>query len=186
MPIPITSPPPECATEADTCFHVVLVNPEIPPNTGSIARLCAGTRCRLHLVKPLGFELDDRRLKRAGLDYWPAVDLSVHESFEAIVALFGPQRLHLFTTKAEKVYSSVRFRLGDALVFGAETKGLATEIRERYPERCVILPIAKGSIRSLNLANSVSIGLFEALRQVDFAPIGFSNNAREEVVHVTY
>lgn len=163
---------PPSSSPLDGCFHIVLVNPEIPPNTGSIARLCAGTNCRLHLVKPLGFELDDTRLKRAGLDYWPAVKLSVHEDFDSILQFFSPSQLHLFTTKASKVFSQAEFCLGDALVFGAETKGLSEEIRNAFPERCLILPIAKQHIRSLNLANSVSIGLYEALRQVNYAPLG--------------
>ena len=116
--IPVFEPSPEIGTPLDKHFHIVLVEPEIPPNTGTIARLCAGTDTHLHIVKPMAFELDDSKLKRAGLDYWPNVHLSIHENFDEIVALFGRERLHLFTTKTERRVSDVKFRLGDALVFG--------------------------------------------------------------------
>ena len=171
MGIEIFPPSSEIGTDADKHFHVVLVEPEIPPNTGTIARLCAGTGTHLHLVKPLAFELDDTKLKRAGLDYWPNVHLSVHESFDEIAALFPAGRMHLFTTKTPRRFTDVTYRLGDALIFGPETRGLSASIRERYDSRCVTLPIRKDSIRSLNLAVSTSIGLYEALRQVDYLPI---------------
>ena len=171
MSIPIMPPAPETGTDADRHFHVVLVEPEIPPNTGTIARLCAGTATHLHLVKPLAFELDDTKLKRAGLDYWPNVHLSVHESFDEIIALFPRDRLFLFTTKTTRKFTDVKYRLGDALVFGPETRGLTEDIRTRFEERCVTLPIRKDNIRSLNLAVSAAIGLYEALRQADYAPV---------------
>lgn len=171
MSIPIFPPSEACGTEKDRHFHVVLVEPEIPPNTGTIARLCAGTGTHLHLVKPIAFSLDDTKLKRAGLDYWPNVHLSVHESFEEIAALFPPERMHFFTTKTPQCFTDVKYRLGDALIFGPETRGLCQEIRDRYAAQCVTLPIRKDHIRSLNLAVSTSIGLYEALRQVDFSPI---------------
>ena len=171
MTIPIFAPAPEIGTGNDKHFHIVLVEPEIPPNTGTIARLCAGTDTHLHLVRPMAFELDDTKLKRAGLDYWPNVYLSVHDSFDEIVALFGADRLHLFTTKTPRKFTDVSYKLGDALVFGPETRGLSQQIRDTFENRCVTLPIRKDHIRSLNLAVSASVGLYEALRQVDFAPI---------------
>ena len=171
MTIPVFAPAAEIGTPADRHFHVVLVEPEIPPNTGTIARLCAGTDTHLHLVKPMAFELDDTKLKRAGLDYWPNVHLSIHESFDEIIELFGAERLHLFTTKTPRRFTDVSYKLGDALVFGPETRGLSQEIRDRFDARCVTLPIRKDHIRSLNLAVSTSIGLYEALRQVDYAPV---------------
>ncbi|MCL2326225.1 MAG: tRNA (cytidine(34)-2'-O)-methyltransferase [Proteobacteria bacterium] len=163
---------PVLADEVGRFLHVVLVEPEIPPNTGTIARLCAGTNTHLHLVKPMGFELDDTKLKRAGLDYWPNVRLSVHENFEAVSAIFLRDKMHLFTTKALRRYTDVGYALGDALVFGCETRGLRASILGAYADRCVTLPIEKGHIRSLNLATAAGIGLYEALRQLDFAPIG--------------
>ena len=176
MAIPIMPPAPEIGTAADRHFHVILVEPEIPPNTGTIARLCAGTSTHLHLVKPLAFELDDTKLKRAGLDYWPNVHLSVHESFDEIIRLFPIDRIFLFTTKTTRKYTDMTYRLGDALVFGPETRGLSEPIRTRFESQCVTLPIRKDNIRSLNLAVSVSIGLYEALRQADFEPIYESDN----------
>lgn len=169
--IPVSAPAPEIGTPEDKHFHIVLVEPEIPPNTGTIARLCAGTDTHLHIVKPMAFALDDSKLKRAGLDYWPNVRLSIHENFGEIVALFGRDRLHLFTTKTDRRVGSVTFRLGDALVFGPETRGLSRAIRDPLQERCVTLPIRKDHIRSLNLAVSAAVGLYEALRQADYAPI---------------
>lgn len=171
MTILLSPVDPETGTAADKHFHIILVEPEIPPNTGTTARLCAGTNTYLHIVKPMVFDLDDSKLKRAGLDYWPNVHLTVHEDFEAILKIFPPERLHLFTTKTSKSYSQSTFSLGDALVFGSETRGLPEAIRSRFEDRCVTLPIVKNNIRSLNLATSAAIALYEALRQVDFAPI---------------
>lgn len=147
-----------------TEMKVVLVEPEIPPNTGSIARLCAGMKIPLHLVKPLGFSLDDRYLKRAGLDYWPHVDLTVHECWDDCVKELGTDRMWFCTKKVNDVYSNVNFDADDILVFGKETKGLKAEILKEYRERCISIPII-GNIRSYNLSNAVSIVLFEALRQ---------------------
>lgn len=162
---------PEAATPLDKHFHVVLVEPEIPPNTGTIARLCAGTNTHLHLVKPLAFDLDDTKLKRAGLDYWPNVYLTVHDSFDEIVKLFRPDQMHLFTTKTPCAFTDVSYKLGDALIFGPETRGLSLDVRTQFQDQCVTIPIRKDHIRSLNLATSVSIGLYEGLRQVAFAPV---------------
>lgn len=147
-------------------LHVVLVHPEIPQNTGSIARLCAATYCRLHLVRPLGFSLEDRYLKRAGLDYWPYVDLRVHEDWEHFLASCPATRLFCFSARAQRCYWSASFCLGDALVFGSETQGLPPDFRARYADTLYRIPIDHPNVRSLNLSNAVSIVVYEALRQM--------------------
>lgn len=160
---------PEWGTDEDRGLHLVLVQPEIPGNTGNIGRLCAGTNVSLHLVRPLGFELDNRYLKRAGLDYWPHVRLCVHDSFEEIEELFGVERLHFFTKKASRRYTEVSWQPGAVLVFGCETKGLPDELRERHGERCYRIPISD-KVRSLNLSNACAIALYEGMRQLDWEP----------------
>jgi len=145
-------------------MKIVLVEPEIPPNTGSIARMCAGMKIPLHLVEPLGFSLSDRYLKRAGLDYWPHVDLTVHKSWSAFMEKHGHERLWLCSKRAERCYTSVAYGDNDVLVFGRETRGLDDAILEAFPEQQLRIPII-GNIRSYNLSNAVSIVLFEALRQ---------------------
>lgn len=161
-----------------TPLNIVLVEPEIPPNTGNIARLCAATCARLHLVEPLGFRIDEQAVRRAGLDYWPLVDLSTHRDYataRAAISLADPSARHfLFTGKAARSYLDVRFRPGDVLVFGKESRGLAPELLEAHPEELVGIPTL-GPVRSLNLANAVSIALYEALRQIgelDAAQLG--------------
>lgn len=146
-------------------FHVVLVEPEIPPNTGSIARLCGATDTTLHLVKPLGFSIDDKHLKRAGLDYWPYVDIVYWESFADFLANHDPERLFFFTTKVDRPYHEARFRPGDFLVLGKETKGLPEEIIQVYHDRCYTIPMSNPNIRSLNMATAAGIVLYEAIRQ---------------------
>lgn len=146
-------------------FNVVLVEPEIPPNTGSIARLCGATRTVLHLVRPLGFSTDDRYLKRAGLDYWEFVEIVYWESFEAFLAEHHLENLHFLSKKAEKSYFDCRFTPGDFLIFGKETKGLPSFVLDNFPEHCYQIPIANPNIRSLNLAMACGIVLYEALRQ---------------------
>ena len=146
-------------------MHVVLVEPEIPPNTGSIARLCAATETPLHLVGRLGFTIDDRQLKRAGLDYWPWVPLSLHESWEAFRAALPGRRLG-FSARAADPYTAIRFRADDVLVFGGETRGLPAAIRDELAPALYRIPIASPHVRSLNLANAVSIVLYEGLRQL--------------------
>lgn len=146
-------------------FNVVLVEPEIPPNTGNIGRLCLATGATLHLVKPLGFSLDDRQLQRAGLDYWREVDLRVWDSLSQLQeAAARNARQFLLTTKADRPYYDVRFEPGDFLVFGRETKGLPEALLEANQERAITIPM-RGT-RSLNLATAVAIVLFEAVRQV--------------------
>ena len=151
-------------------FHVVLVEPEIPQNAGNIARTCAATGCVLHLIKPLGFEISDKYLKRAGLDYWHLVQVEVHESVEE--ALFGvpEEKLHFFTTKSPRVYSEARFCEGDYLVFGKETKGLPDELLLAHPAACVRIPMREEA-RSLNLSNSVAVAVYEGLRQNGFGAL---------------
>ncbi len=145
-------------------FNVVLVEPEIPPNTGNIGRLCLATRSTLHLVRPLGFSTDDRTLKRAGLDYWAEVDLRYWDSLgELQAAQNSAARFCYFTTKSDRSYRTVQFRPGDFLVFGRETRGLPESLLEANRERLLTIPMH--GTRSLNLATAVAIVLFEAVRQ---------------------
>ncbi len=145
-------------------FNVVLVEPEIPPNTGNIGRLCLATRSTLHLVRPLGFSIDDRTLKRAGLDYWPEVDLRLWDSLGALEAVQdAAARYFYLTTKSSRPYHAVAFRPGDFLVFGRETKGLPEALLHAHPDRLLTIPMH--GTRSLNLATAVGIVLFEAVRQ---------------------
>jgi tRNA (cytidine/uridine-2'-O-)-methyltransferase len=145
-------------------FNVVLVEPEIPPNTGNVGRLCLATGSTLHLIKPFGFTLDDRQLKRAGLDYWGEVDVRTWNSFEDLQrAQNGAARYFFLTTKTARAYWEVQFRPGDFLVFGRETKGLPEKLLTANPDRCLTIPMQ--GTRSLNLATAVGIVLFEAVRQ---------------------
>ena len=146
-------------------FNIVLVEPEIPPNTGSIARLCGATDSVLHLVRPLGFSTDDRALKRAGLDYWKFVSIVYWESLEHFLADQEETRLHLFTTKVARPYTAVRYQPGDFLVFGRETRGLPEETLALYQERCSTIPMSNPNIRSINLGMAAAVVLYEALRQ---------------------
>ena len=149
-------------------FNIVLVSPVIPQNSGNIGRLSAASSCRLHFVKPLGFELTDRYLKRAGLDYWPEVNYLVHDSWDAFLANENPARekLALFSTHGTKSYYDIPFAKGQYLVFGSETSGLAPEFHEHYAESRYRIPIDNQNIRSLNLANSVAIVVYEGRRQL--------------------
>ena len=152
-------------------FNIVLVEPEIPPNTGNVIRLAANSGCRLHLVRPLGFELTDRQLRRAGLDYHEYAQLAVHDGFDALLAAERPPPARMFalTTRGTRLYTDVRYAPGDWLVFGAETRGLPDAVRERFAvERRLRLPMRPGN-RSLNLGNAAAVVVFEAGRQQDFA-----------------
>ncbi len=150
-------------------IHIVLVEPEIPPNTGNIARSCAATGAKLHLVKPLGFSIDDKTLKRAGLDYWPFVDLEVHESLEEFLKKYKDMPMYLATTKGIRRYSDVSYEENAMLLFGKETAGLPRTLIEEYKDRTIRIPMSRDTrLRSLNLSNSASIVLFEALRQRNF------------------
>ncbi|MDD6883901.1 MAG: tRNA (uridine(34)/cytosine(34)/5-carboxymethylaminomethyluridine(34)-2'-O)-methyltransferase TrmL [Christensenellales bacterium] len=148
-------------------MHIVLVEPEIPQNTGNIARTCAATGAKLHLIRPLGFELSDKYLKRAGLDYWRLMEYTIHDSLEAFLAEYPDARLHLATTKAPRDYCQARYGAEDFLVFGKETKGLDEDFLAKNYEKCIRIPMREEA-RSLNLSNSVAIVLYEALRQQGF------------------
>jgi tRNA (cytidine/uridine-2'-O-)-methyltransferase len=146
-------------------FNIVLVEPEIPPNTGSIARLCGATDTVLHLVHPLGFSTDDKHLKRAGLDYWQHVDIRHWDTFERFLQAQKELELFFFTTKVTRLYSSAQYNPGCFLIFGKETKGLPAEVLHLYRDRCYTLPMQNPNIRSLNLAMTAGIVLYEAIRQ---------------------
>ena len=155
--------------------NIVLVEPEIPQNCGNIARTCAATLSRLHLVRPLGFDISDRAVKRAGLDYWPMVDLHVYDSLDDLFAQNAVADLWLATTKAPRDYSKAEFRDGCWLFFGKETAGLPEQFRQTHGDRCIRIPM-RDDARSLNLSNSVAILAYEALKQQGFP--GLSGSAR--------
>ena len=146
-------------------FHVALYEPEIPPNTGNIARLCAASGTDLHIIGVTGFRMDDRTLKRSGLDYWSEVRLHRHLSIEDLISSLPRSRFLYFTTKAERPYTDWSYNTGDCLVFGPETRGLPTELLEANAHRCLTIPMRNDRVRSLNLATSVGIVLYEAIRQ---------------------
>lgn len=147
-------------------FNIVLVEPEIPPNTGNIARLCAATGTVLHLVEPLGFSIDDRQLKRAGLDYWGSVQVRLWPSLDELWCAFPQGRFHYLSTKVDRSYLDAEFQAGDFIVFGKETKGLPEELLRRHGDCTITIPMpGDGAVRSLNLSTSAGIVLYEALRQ---------------------
>lgn len=149
-------------------FQIVLFQPEIPPNTGNVIRLAANTGCRLHLVKPLGFDIGERSLRRAGLDYHEFVDLKVHADWAACMAALGASRVFAFSTRATTRFDTPAYRAGDTFVFGQETAGLPAELLARFaPEQQLRLPMMPGN-RSLNLSNAVAVAVFAAWRQLDF------------------
>ena len=148
-------------------INIVLVEPEIPANTGNIARTCAATRSRLHLIKPLGFDISDKAVKRAGLDYWHMVDISVYENVDEFFEKNPDGVYWLATTKANKTYTEANFTDNCYLLFGKETAGLPEYLRNRYAENCIRLPMREDA-RSLNLSNSVAVMCYEALRQTSF------------------
>ena len=153
-------------------IEVVLYEPEIPSNTGNIGRLCVSNNLRLHLIEPLGFSLDDKHLKRSGLDYWPHLDLQVHKNWSALISALGAgKNYYLFTTKATKSFWSVKFKPEDVLVFGPETRGLPKSLLDEHKENCLKIPMLGAKhCRSLNLASSASIAVYEALRQLTYKP----------------
>jgi tRNA (cytidine/uridine-2'-O-)-methyltransferase len=146
-------------------LHVALIQPQIPPNTGNIARLCAATDTPLHLIEPLGFSLGAREVKRAGLDYWDKVDLWVHPDWYAFRDAISRDRCLYFSANARRDYREAPFRANSVLVFGSETEGMPARILEKHPERCFRIPMP-GEVRSLNLANAVSVVLYEGLRRL--------------------
>jgi tRNA (cytidine/uridine-2'-O-)-methyltransferase len=151
-------------------LNVVLVEPEIPQNTGNIARTCAATGSVLHLVKPLGFSVEDKYLRRAGLDYWHHVDIRYYDSFEQLMERYRGARFFFATTKADRYYTQVEYKDGDFLVFGRETTGLPERILSNNRDKCIRIPMAdQVATRSLNLSNSAAVIIYEALRQLGFA-----------------
>lgn len=152
---------------SDPPFHIVLVEPQIPPNTGNVARLCAATGCALHLIEPLGFSIADRELKRAGLDYWDSVDVRVHASWDAFASACDA-RVWLLSTRGTQVYAGAPFRRGDALVFGKETAGLPQALLDAHPGRGLRVPMREDGVRSLNLSTTVGIVAYAALAAIGF------------------
>ena len=150
-------------------LHVVLVEPEIPPNTGNIARTVAATDSVLHLVKPLGFSIDEKSLRRAGLDYWPYVKLEVHESLDEFLEKYEGSRMWLATTKGDKLYTDVEYQDEDMILFGRETAGLPKDFIQERKDNAIRIPMSRDTrLRSFNLSNAANIVLFEALRQLGF------------------
>lgn len=149
-------------------INIVLHEPEIPHNTGAIARTCVLTNSRLHLIKPFGFDLDDKHLKRAGLDYWKYLDLTIYEDLDDFFEKNKDINFYLATTKTNNIYSDVKFKDGDFIFFGKETAGLPEDFIKKHSERAIRIPMIKDLKRSLNLANSCTVILYEALRQLDF------------------
>lgn len=153
----------------DQNLNIVLFEPEIPQNTGNIGRTCVLTNCKLHLIKPLGFTLDDKQVKRAGLDYWPELKIEIHESFDDMVSKYPDARVFLSTTKNTKYHhDEVSYKEGDFIVFGRESSGLPDYIRDRYVENRIRVPMVNTTTRSLNLSNTVAIVVYEALRQLGY------------------
>lgn len=156
-------------------FNIVLVEPEIPQNTGNIVRTCAATGCKLHLVRPLGFEVTDRYLKRAGLDYWNDAEIFYYDGFDEVLSANPNASFYFFTTKARKIHSDICFNEGDFLVFGKETRGLPEELLVRHKDNCVRIPMIADT-RSLNLSNSVAIAVYEGLRQNGYRGFNTAGN----------
>jgi len=148
-------------------LHVVLYEPEIPLNTGNIGRTCVAVRAKLWLVRPLGFQIEDRQLKRAGLDYWEHLDWEIVDNYQMLLERLGPRSMWFFSKRASRLYTEASFRPGDALVFGSETRGLPPSLLEGQPDRALRIPIC-AQVRSLNLAVSVGVAVYEALRQLGF------------------
>jgi tRNA (cytidine/uridine-2'-O-)-methyltransferase len=158
----------ELADVGDVPLHVVLVEPEIPPNTGNVARLCAATGCALHLVEPLGFTIDDRELKRAGLDYWQALGVVIHPSLDIFLERTATMRRWFLSTRGTHSYADAAFARGDMLVFGRETKGLPELLIEQHQDRALRIPMRKAGVRSINLSTAVGIVTYAALAAIGF------------------
>lgn len=156
------------ADVADAPLHIALVEPEIPPNTGNVARLCAATGCALHLVEPLGFSIGDRELKRAGLDYWESVRVVVHPSLEVFLEATAGLRRWFLSTRATTPYAAADFHRGDLIVFGKETKGLPETLLRAHPQQTLRIPMRPDSVRSLNLSTSAGIIAYAALAKIGF------------------
>jgi len=152
-------------------YHIVLYQPEIPQNTGNIARTCAATNTKLHIIRPMGFSTEDKLLKRAGLDYWHAVDISYYDSFEECVQKYPQHRFFFVETQGQKKYSDIAYQEGDFFVFGKETTGIPKYILEQYRDTWISIPMNTEHVRSLNLSNTAAILIYEALRQNQFCGI---------------
>ncbi|GAA0744581.1 tRNA (cytidine(34)-2'-O)-methyltransferase [Clostridium oceanicum] len=149
-------------------LNIVLFQPEIPQNTGNIARTCVLTNCKLHLIKPLGFSLDEKHLRRAGLDYWKYLDLSIYDSYEELREKYKDSDFYFSTTHGDNYYSDAKFKEGDFIVFGRESCGLPDDIKSSDLSKCIRVPMIKSSTRSLNLSNTVAVVAYEGLRQLGF------------------
>lgn len=158
----------EHAVRSDAPLHIALIEPEIPPNTGNVARLCAATGCQLHLVEPLGFRIDDRELKRAGLDYWEHLGVTVHASLNDFLEATAHLQRWYFSTRATRLYADAPFSPGDVLVFGKETKGLPQFLIDTEAERALRIPQRPGTVRSINLSTAVGIATYAALARLGF------------------
>ena len=156
------------ALRGDAPLHIALVEPEIPPNTGNVARLCAATGAQLHLVEPLGFRIDDRELKRAGLDYWQHLNVCIHASFDAFLESTAQTSRWFLSTRAKRAYTQADFSFGDMLVFGRETKGLPQAILDAHADRCLRIPQRPNSVRSINLSTAVGVVAYAALARLGF------------------
>lgn len=150
-------------------LHIALYQPEIPQNTGNIGRLAAATQCRLHLIRPLGFSTDDRNLRRPGLDYWPFLDLEIHDDVDSVLSQFRPEEMAFFSKKASTLYTKMPTTIR-LLIFGRETSGLPSSLSERYPDQFYRIPVWHEGVRSLNLANSVAITLYHQLANINAHP----------------
>ena len=166
----VQEPQPWWGTAEDRGLHIVLWQPEIPGNTGNIGRLCAGANIWLHLVEPLGFALDNKYLRRAGLDYWPHVRLCVHPDLGSCLSRFPVERVHLFSKKATRVYTEIDYEPGSVFVFGRETTGFDDALMDTYRDQLLRIPITD-RVRSLNLSNACAIVVYEALRQLAWTPL---------------
>ena len=158
----------EAVVRAGVPLHIALVEPEIPPNTGNVARLCAATGAQLHLIEPLGFRIDDRELKRAGLDYWKHLGVAVHQSLDAFLESTEHLQRWYLSTRAKRLYTEAEFARGDVLVFGKETKGLPQELLDRDPDHALRIPQRPGSVRSINLSTAAGVVTYAALAKIGF------------------
>ncbi len=163
----------------DKTFNIVLLEPEIPQNTGNIVRTCVCTGAKLHLIRPFGFEISDKNLKRAGLDYWYKADITYYDNFEEFKEKNADGRLFFMTTKGQKRYSDCEFQYGDYLIFGKESKGIPEEILKENYDSCLRIPMKK-DLRSLNLSNAVALAIYEAYRQNDFEDFDFDGHLTTE------
>lgn len=167
--LPVKSFKESMLEQTTTGFNIVLYQPEIPANTGNIGRLCVGSQSRLHLIKPFRFLIDDKSLKRAGLDYWHELDIVLHDNIENLLSVIPKDKLYFCTTKSTNSYLDRQYNIDDYFIFGPESRGLPETMLNEYPDRCITIPMTN-KIRSINLSNSVAIILYEALRQVNHNP----------------